>query len=107
MTGSLNLDSLVSLTNSDLQLLKSRLGTLPASEQSELLELLEEMEKRKDRRKLNLYFNTPEVRASYKKQMQFFALGKNYTERLLAGGNRSGKSLAGGFEMTTHLTGLY
>jgi phage terminase large subunit-like protein len=30
-----------------------------------------------------------------------------HNERLLAGGNRSGKSLAGGYEMVLHLTGVY
>jgi phage terminase large subunit-like protein len=39
--------------------------------------------------------------------MLFFRNGKVDNERLLAGGNRSGKSLAGGYEMTHHLTGLY
>lgn len=39
--------------------------------------------------------------------MQFFQLGAIHNERLLAGGNRSGKSFAGGYEMSLHLTGLY
>lgn len=39
--------------------------------------------------------------------MQFFELGKTYNERALLGGNRSGKTVAGGFEDTLHLTGLY
>lgn len=65
------------------------------------------MDRRKSRRQIDKYYNTPEVRDSYKKQVQFFALGKTHNERLLAGGNRSGKSLAGGYEMVQHLTGLY
>lgn len=65
------------------------------------------MDRRKSLRKIDQVFNTPEVRADYPKQIQFFQAGSIHMERLLAGGNRSGKSFAGGFEMTTHLTGLY
>lgn len=39
--------------------------------------------------------------------MQFFQLGKNFQERGLFGGNRSGKTVAGTFEDTLHLTGQY
>ena len=39
--------------------------------------------------------------------MEFFRLGKEHNERGLFGGNRSGKTLSGGFEMTNHLTGIY
>ncbi len=39
--------------------------------------------------------------------MQFFELGKEYQERALLGGNRSGKTVAGTYEDTMHLTGLY
>lgn len=53
------------------------------------------------------YFDSPEVRAQYPKQMQFFSLGKSYQERALLGGNRSGKTIAGTYEDTLHLTGLY
>jgi phage terminase large subunit-like protein len=56
---------------------------------------------------MDQFFNTPEVRSQYHKQMQFFQLGQLHNERLLAGGNRSGKSFAGGYEMALHLTGLY
>lgn len=87
--------------------MKLKLSTLQKQEQLQLLELLEELDRRKSRRKIDQFFSTDLIRAQYKKQMQFFRLGKDYTERLLAGGNRSGKSLAGGFEMTHHLTGLY
>lgn len=39
--------------------------------------------------------------------MQFFRLGAKHNERGLFGGNRSGKTIAGGCEMTYHLTGDY
>jgi phage terminase large subunit-like protein len=53
------------------------------------------------------YFDTPEVRASYPKQMQWFKLGKIHQECALFGGNRSGKTVAGTFADTLHLTGQY
>jgi len=39
--------------------------------------------------------------------MQFFRLGRTHNERGMFGGNRSGKTIAGGCEMTYHLTGEY
>jgi len=47
------------------------------------------------------------VRAAYKKQMEFFRLGKTHTERGLFGGNRTGKTHCGTYEDTLHLTGDY
>jgi phage terminase large subunit-like protein len=43
----------------------------------------------------------------YEKQKQFFALGATKRERLLTAGNQQGKTHAGGYETTLHLTGLY
>lgn len=59
------------------------------------------------RNRLQTYFDTPEVRATYPKQVEFFRLGKEFQERALFGGNRSGKTLAGAYEVTLHLTGQY
>lgn len=59
------------------------------------------------RNRILTYFDSREVRAQYAKQMQFFGLGKEFQERALFGGNRSGKTIAGTFEDTLHLTGLY
>lgn len=98
---------LVNISKEELELLKTQLPTLPKHEQLQFLELLEEMERRKSRRKIDTFFSTPEVRKQYPKQMLHFKAGKTHNERLLAGGNRSGKSLAGGYEMVLHLTGLY
>lgn len=39
--------------------------------------------------------------------MEFFRLGAKFDERALFGGNRSGKTVGGGFETTCQLTGLY
>ncbi|MCH8505368.1 MAG: terminase family protein, partial [Ectothiorhodospiraceae bacterium] len=37
----------------------------------------------------------------------FFQMGLNHRERLFLGGNRTGKTVVGGFETTLHLTGRY
>lgn len=67
-----------------------------------------ESQSRFDRRnQIATWFNTPEIRAAYHKQMQFFALGKQHLERALFGGNRTGKTLCGTYEDTLHLTGQY
>jgi phage terminase large subunit-like protein len=53
------------------------------------------------------WFADEEIRAAYPKQMRHFQLGATYDERALFGGNRTGKTHAGAFEDTLHLTGLY
>lgn len=53
------------------------------------------------------YFDTPECRAQYPKQMEWFAATKLAQECALFGGNRSGKTLAGTYADTLHLTGDY
>ena len=52
-------------------------------------------------------YNRKEFWTPYPKQMEFFALGRDKTERLLMAGNRLGKTMAGAFETACHLTGLY
>lgn len=47
------------------------------------------------------------ARAKYAKHMEFFAAGAEFSERLFMAGNRVGKTDAGSFEATCHLTGLY
>jgi phage terminase large subunit-like protein len=44
---------------------------------------------------------------NYPKQMEFFKLGSIHRERLFMAANRSGKTIAGGYEATCHATGLY
>jgi phage terminase large subunit-like protein len=53
------------------------------------------------------WFNDPEVRAAYPKQIQHCKYGATYDERALLGGNRTGKTHCGTYEDTLHLTGLY
>lgn len=49
----------------------------------------------------------PLRRELYAKHVAFFDGGDKYNERLFMAGNRVGKSVAGAYEMTCHLTGLY
>ncbi len=49
----------------------------------------------------------PFRRELYPKHSEFFAAGRWFTERLFMAANRVGKTVAGGFETTTHLTGQY
>lgn len=49
----------------------------------------------------------PLRRALYPKHMEFFAAGARWRERCFMAANRVGKTVAGGYEVTAHLTGLY
>lgn len=47
------------------------------------------------------------ARALYPRHLEFFSQGKVFKERLFMAANRVGKSEAGAYELTCHLTGLY
>jgi hypothetical protein len=49
----------------------------------------------------------PFRREHYPKHMEFFRAGAQYNERLFMAANRVGKTVAGAFETTCHLTGRY
>jgi phage terminase large subunit-like protein len=49
----------------------------------------------------------PFGREHYPKHLEFFAAGTQYKERLFMAANRVGKTVAGAFEATCHLTGRY
>jgi phage terminase large subunit-like protein len=49
----------------------------------------------------------PLGREFYQKHLEFFAAGAKYKERLFMAANRVGKTVAGAFEATSHLTGRY
>ena len=49
----------------------------------------------------------PFCRERYPKHLEFFAAGAQYKERLFMAANRVGKTVAGAFEATCHLTGRY
>lgn len=79
------------------------------AEEREYLRLLEEEQKR---RKYNLIGELfpdegPYRRALYAKHLEFFRAGAIHRERLFMAGNRVGKTIAGGGELTWHLTGRY
>ena len=47
------------------------------------------------------------ARSGYAKHLEFFAAGAHHKERAFIAGNRCGKTVAGAYELTLHLTGLY
>lgn len=66
----------------------------------------------KDRRlggKFRRYFpdEGPHSRDLYPKHLEFFAAGSQHRERAFIAGNRVGKTDAGSYELTAHLTGRY
>jgi phage terminase large subunit-like protein len=69
-------------------------------ELAEILETLEAIEYRKKYRASD-FFNP------YPKQVEFYSMGALRRERLLIAGNQLGKTHAGAFEATCHLTGDY
>jgi phage terminase large subunit-like protein len=74
------------------------------------LSLLKEKDRRKSQNKISTFY--PEEgklsRHNYPKHMEFFAAGKNYSERCMMAANRVGKTEGvGGYELTMHLTGDY
>jgi len=75
----------------------------------ELYRLLEEKATRAKRRMIDTVFpdNGEYRREHYHKHMEFLAAGSHYRERVVFGGNRSGKSWLGGYETTMHMTGEY
>jgi phage terminase large subunit-like protein len=49
----------------------------------------------------------PLRRSAYAKHLDFFALGKDYRERMFMAANRSGKTTVGCYETVLHATGRY
>ena len=49
----------------------------------------------------------PLRRDLYPKHLEFFRVGKEYRERCFMAANRGGKTVAGAYETTAHLTGKY
>lgn len=67
-----------------------------------------ELERRK-RNKIERFFPAtgPYRRELYKPHLEFFAAGAKYRTRIFLAGNRTGKTIAGAYELTVHLTGRY
>lgn len=73
---------------------------------------LADVEQAIERKKRNKFYNFfpesgPLSRHNYPKHMQFFLDGAMFRQRLFMAANRAGKTEAGGFEVTCHLTGIY
>lgn len=70
--------------------------------------IIRELERRKQRNKIDTFYQTPENRAGYPVHMLFFKAGKTHRQRLALAANRVGKTEGmGGYETTLHLTGVY
>lgn len=84
-------------------------NTLSHVEKVAILEALEEHEKRRDYQGHFKFWpdEGPYAYHKYPKHMEFLKLGATHRERMFMAGNRVGKSIAGGYEMTCHLTGKY
>jgi phage terminase large subunit-like protein len=68
----------------------------------------QELERRERNRIASFFPDTgPFRRERYPKQLEFFAAGAKYRTRVLLAGNRCGKTIAGAYETTLHLTGNY
>ena len=81
---------------------------LSPTEHSELVSLVAEAERRTSSRFRQFFPDEgPYARDQYLKQLEFFAAGATFKERLFMAANRVGKSEAGAYEVTCHLTGLY
>lgn len=72
-------------------------------------ELRARIKRAESRRKLwTLYPDEgPLRRELYGKHLDFFRAGLKHQERAIVGANRSGKTMAGGYEVTLHLLGQY
>lgn len=78
------------------------------SERARLAEVVLELKRRKHARFNQFFPDTGEHRRElYPKHIEFFAAGAQFKERLFMAANRIGKSEAGAFEVTAHLTGVY
>lgn len=75
----------------------------------ELAQALDILKRREAGRKLSRMFpdDGPFSRFNYPQQMHFFELGSEKRFRCFIGGNGTGKSVAGAYEMALHLTGRY
>lgn len=74
-----------------------------------LLKLEEEARRRRDHQGFKKYYpeEGPLAYKYYRRHMRFFSAGKDYRQRIFRAGNRTGKTLAGCFEVVLHATGMY
>lgn len=102
------------------------LSALSPAEMAQAIAILEELQRRKATSCLHRLFpdarsvwdgpptqvfltpgETIYERQLYPKHLEFFGAGRDHRERGFVAGNRVGKSIAGGYEISLHLTGLY
>ena len=86
-----------------------RAGGLTREEGERKVEALRGLvERREEGRFWDLYPDKGPLRRDlYFKHLEFFAAGQRYAERCIFAGNRTGKTEAGAYETTAHLTGMY
>lgn len=81
---------------------------LSESERDELHHLLAEADERESARFKQFFPDEGEYRRElYPRHVEFFDAGQRFKERLFMAANRIGKSEAGAYEVTCHLTGNY
>lgn len=89
---------------------------LSRKQKLELIQLLEEKDRRDRQRRFDHLFpdethtwrgETYHARSLYPRHLEFFEAGSSYRETCFMAANRVGKSEAGSYMSTCHLTGLY
>jgi len=80
---------------------------LNEEEKKDVLRLLKLRDEYQRTHQIEKYFATKSDRAGYFKHMEFFRNGANHRQRAFLAANRVGKSVAGAYETTLHLTGDY
>lgn len=84
-------------------------ATLPDEEIEGFLVQLRMLEDAEKHGRFNALFPEagPLRRELYRRHLEFFRAGEKYRERCFMAGNRVGKTVAGSYEITCHLTGEY
>ncbi|GAA4108767.1 terminase large subunit domain-containing protein [Aminobacter aganoensis] len=100
-----------------LSLTPEALRALPRERKEVIAAILAEKQKRQSQRMFHTLFPDEDTiqpdgriihaRHKYAKHMEFFRAGAEYRERCFLAANRVGKTVAGGYEVSAHLTGLY
>lgn len=82
---------------------------LSYEEKRQLVKALEARKKKAKYNRIDEFFpdEGPLRRELYTKHLEFFRAGAVHNERAFIAANRSGKTIAGAYEMACHLTGLY
>lgn len=89
--------------------LTANLQHLPREAKIRAIEILREQQRRDSRRQFyKLFPDEGELRRElYPRHLEFFEAGKKHKERCFMAGNRVGKTVGAGYELTCHMTGEY